>query len=201
MSSNQTKVALLCAYTLARAGHYGEAEALILSDGELSKTTEAMDLLARIRAEQGDEGEARRLWQEIQLIHPEHAPSRKALKALGKTAFVMPWKALCLLLAPLFLAAGMVVGFLLAERKGDWQVTWEGIPRTEELKALEAYRGRTERVLISTRFFSVPERLGHRALLSTYIAEAVGVVPEAVFIGDAPEATGERITLTLVRAR
>lgn len=201
MSSNQTKVALLCAYTLARAGHYGEAEALILSDGELSKTTEAMDLLARIRAEQGDEGEARRLWQEIQLIHPEHAPSRKALKALGKTAFVMPWKALCLLLVPLFLAAGMVVGFLLAERKGDWQVTWEGIPRTEELKALEAYRGRTERVLISTRFFSVPERLGHRALLSAYIADAVGVPPEAVFIGDAPEATGERITLTLVRAR
>ena len=201
MSSNQTKVALLCAYTLARAGHYGEAEALILSDGELSKTTEAMDLLARIRAEQGDEGEARRLWQEIQLIHPEHAPSRKALKALGKTAFVMPWKALCLLLVPLFLAAGMVVGFLLAERKGDWQVTWEGIPRTEELKALEAYRGRTERVLISTRFFSVPERIGHRALLSTYIAEAVGVPPEAVFIGDAPEATGERIKLTLVRAR
>lgn len=201
MSSNQTKVALLCAYTLARAGHYGEAEALILSDGELSKTTEAMDLLARIRAEQGDEGEARRLWQEIQLIHPEHAPSRKALKALGKTAFVMPWKALCLLLVPLFLAAGMVVGFLLAERKGDWQVTWEGIPRTEELKALEAYRGRTERVLISTRFFSVPERLGHRALLSAYIADAVGVPPEAVFIGDAPEATGERISLTLVRAR
>ena len=201
MSSNQTKVALLCAYTLARAGHYGEAEALILSDGELSKTTEAMDLLARIRAEQGDEGEARRLWQEIQLIHPEHAPSRKALKALGKTAFVMPWKALCLLLTPLFLAAGMVVGYLLAERKGDWQVTWEGIPRTEELKALEAYRGRTERVLISTRFFSVPERLGHRALLSAYIAEAVGVPPEAVFIGDAPETAGERITLTLVRAR
>lgn len=201
MSSNQTKVALLCAYTLARAGHYGEAEALILSDGELSKTTEAMDLLARIRAEQGDEGEARRLWQEIQLIHPEHAPSRKALKALGKTAFVMPWKALCLLLAPLFLAAGMVVGYLLAERKGDWQVTWEGIPRTEELKALEAYRGRTERVLISTRFFSVPERLGHRALLSAYIADAVGVAPEAIFIGDAPEATGERIMLTLVRAR
>ncbi len=201
MSSNQTKVALLCAYTLARAGHYGEAEALILSDGELSKTTEAMDLLARIRAEQGDEGEARRLWQEIQLIHPEHAPSRKALKALGKTAFVMPWKALCLLLVPLFLAAGMVVGFLLAERKGDWQVTWEGIPRTEELKALEAYRGRTERVLISTRFFSVPERLGHRALLSAYIAEAVGVVPEAIFIGDAPETAGESITLTLVRAR
>ena len=201
MSSNQTKVALLCAYTLARAGHYGEAEALILSDGELSKTTEAMDLLARIRAEQGDEGEARRLWQEIQLIHPEHAPSRKALKALGKTAFVMPWKALCLLLAPLVLAAGMVVGYLLAERKGDWQVTWEGIPRAEELKALEAYRGRTERVLISTRFFSVPERLGHRALLSTYIAEAVGVAPEAVFIGDAPETAGESITLTLVRAR
>lgn len=201
MSSNQTKVALLCAYTLARAGHYGEAEALILSDGELSKTTEAMDLLARIRAEQGDEGEARRLWQEIQLIHPEHAPSRKALKALGKTAFVMPWKALCLLLVPLFLAAGMVVGFLLAERKGDWQVTWEGIPRTEELKALEAYRGRTERVLISTRFFSVPERLGHRALLSAYIADAVGVPPEAVFIGDVPETAGESITLTLVRAR
>ena len=201
MSSNQTKVALLCAYTLARAGHYGEAEALILSDGELSKTTEAMDLLARIRAEQGDEGEARRLWQEIQLIHPEHAPSRKALKALGKTAFVMPWKALCLLLAPLVLAAGMVVGYLLAERKGDWQVTWEGIPRAEELKALEAYRGRTERVLISTRFFSVPERLGHRALLSTYIAKAVGVAPEAVFIGDAPETAGESITLTLVRAR
>ena len=201
MSSNQTKVALLCAYTLARAGHYGEAEALILSDGELSKTTEAMDLLARIRAEQGDEGEARRLWQEIQLIHPEHEPSRKALKALGKAAFVMPWKALCLLLTPLFLAAGMVVGYLLAERKGDWQVTWEGIPRAEELEALEAYRGRTERVLISTSFFSVPERLGHRALLSTYIAEAVGVAPEAIFIGDAPETAGESITLTLVRAR
>ncbi|MGN0887186.1 MAG: hypothetical protein ACI4RT_09390, partial [Candidatus Spyradenecus sp.] len=113
----------------------------------------------------------------------------------------MPWKALCLLLAPLFLAAGMVVGYLLAERKSDWQVTWEGIPRTEELKALEAYCGRTERVLISTRFFSVPERLGHRALLSAYIAEAVGVAPEAVFIGEAPEDAGESITLTLVRAR
>lgn len=201
MPNNNTKVALLCAYTLARAARYGEAEALILSDSELAKTTEAMDLLARIRAEQGDEGEARRLWQEIQLIHPEHEPSRKALKALGKTAVEVPWKALCLLLLPLVLAGGMVVGALLRSRERGWQVEWESLPRAAELEALSAYRGKVAQVLISTRFFSKPERLGNRALLTDYVAAAVGVAPEAVFIGQAPEEAGERIRVTLVEAR
>ena len=35
MPANNAKTALLCAYTLASARHYPEAEALILSDAEL----------------------------------------------------------------------------------------------------------------------------------------------------------------------
>ena len=45
MASN-AKTALLCAYALASARRYAEAEALILSEPEAAKTAEALDLLA-----------------------------------------------------------------------------------------------------------------------------------------------------------
>lgn len=195
MSSSNTKVALLCAYTLARAGQYGEAEALILSDGELAKTAEAMDLLARIRAEQGDVAEARRLWQEIQLRHPEHQPSREALKNLGRAAFPFPWKAMCLLLAPLTLGMGMVIGALLRSPPETWEKTWGGIPRQVELDELQAHRGRVDKVLLSSGFFADPARVTNRALLSQMVAEALNVPEQAIFIG---AGEGEEIRVRLL---
>lgn len=199
--ANNAKIALLCAYTLASAHRYAEAEALILSDGELAKTTEAMDLLARVRAEQGDVAEARRLWQEIRSLHPEHLPSRLALRHLGKPPRNLPWRALCCLLAPLTLALGMVLGALMAPRAAPpVALEWPALPAGTQLEALAPYRGRVARVCLSSAFFSDPARVAQRRVLSQLLADALGLAPSDVFLGEA--AMGQpadtlRVELTL----
>ncbi len=186
--ANNAKIALLCAYTLASAKQYTEAEALILSDGELAKTTEAMDLLARVRAEQGDVAEARRLWQEIQALHPEHRPSRLALRNLGRSARLRsPIAALAILVLPLVLALGVVIGAVLprpaAETRAElcWDVE---LPTAAHLETLEPYRGKVTSVCLSAPFFSDPSRVAHRALLAELIADRLDLAQSAIFIGE-----------------
>ncbi len=200
MASN-TKVALLCAYTLASAKRYSEAEELLLSDGELAKTIEAMDLLARIRSEQGDTAEARRLWQEIQTLHPEHVPSRKALRNLGKCPRVFPWRLFLSVGIPLILLIGACLGFWVSNARQQAQtVVWPGIPTGEMLQTLHDYQGRVGRVLVSSHFFSQTDHLKQRAVLTRLIGEALDLPASQLFIGEGcPEQSQETIILTLER--
>lgn len=199
--ANNAKIALLCAYTLASARRYAEAEALLLSDGELAKTTEALDLLARVRAEQGDVAEARRLWQEIQSLHPEHAPSRLALRNLGRPPRNVPWRALCCLLAPLVLMVGVALGMSLAPRPAPpVMMAWPAVPTGQQLGALTPYRGRVARVCLASAFFSDPARTAQRAVLAQLLADALGIATADVFLAEA--AVGQpadtlRVELTL----
>ncbi len=191
--ASDSKVALLCAYTLASAERYSEAEALILSDTELAKTPEAMDLLARIRTEQGDLAEARRLWQDIQSIHPEHKPSAVALKALSKHPHVLSCKARRTLLFVGALVLGLVLGGTCCSYFGSGRssplavVTWEQIPTGAQIQALTEYQGQVGRVYVTSSFFNHPKRVNQRALLTEYLASALAVPVEAIYLG-APQA-------------
>lgn len=185
--ANDAKIALLAAYTLARAQRYGEAEGLILSEPEVAKTPEGMDLLARIRLEKNDIPEARRLWQEILTIHPEFTAARTALKALGKPPIRIPWPMIAILFPPLTLAMGLVIGALLREPKPPTVFFWEHIPTSVELEQLRPCYGKTKQVRIASRFFSDPKRLGQRAVLTELFANALGIKQHDIFIAQAPE--------------
>lgn len=196
--ANDAKIALLAAYTLARAQRYGEAEGLILSEPEVAKTPEGMDLLARIRLEKNDLPEARRLWQEILTVHPEFDAARKALKALGKTPIRIPWAMIAILFPPLTLAMGLVIGALLREPKPPTVFRWERIPTSAELDQLRPYNTSTRTVRVASRFFSDPKRLGQRAVLTELFANALGVEQHQIFIGQAPDSFApEEIQVTL----
>ena len=172
MASDNAKTALLCAYTLACAKQYAKAEGLILSDTELAKTPEAMDLLARIRVEQGDLAEARRLWQEIQSLHPEHRPSQLALRNLDKPPRV-----------------GFLLGAFFMHREPDRIATfdWSTLPNRQALQQLEQYRGKAVRITLGSEYLSDPKRSAHRAVLTDMVSQALGVKPECVFLAQAPE--------------
>lgn len=185
--ANDAKIALLAAYTLARAQRYGEAEGLILSEPEVAKTPEGMDLLARIRLEKNDIPEARRLWQEILTIHPEFTAARKALKSLGKSPIQIPWKMIAVLFPPMTLAMGLVIGAILREPKQPTVFRWEHIPTSVELEQLRPYYNKVKQVRIASRFFSDPKRLGQRAVLTELFANALGIQQHDIFIAQAPE--------------
>lgn len=185
--ANDAKIALLAAYTLARAQRYGEAEGLILSEPEVAKTPEGMDLLARIRLEKNDIPEARRLWQEILTIHPEFTAAQKALKALGKPPIRIPWPMIAILFPPLMLAMGLVIGAILREPKQPTVFYWENIPTSAELDQLRPHYNSAKQVQISSRFFSDPKRLGQRAVLTELFSNALGVNQHDIFIAQAPD--------------
>lgn len=189
MASN-AKTALLCAYALASARRYAEAEALILSEPEAAKTAEALDLLARIRAEQGDAAEARRLWREILSAQPDNRAAKVALRNLGKRPRGdARWRWACAVAAALL--AGLGAGLLLrggaaAEPAEPVRLTWTGIPNARDLAALGAWKGQTARVTLGSAFFSDPARTAHRAVLTALVSQALGIPEEAVFLGKAP---------------
>lgn len=200
--ANNAKTALLCAYTLAKAKQYAEAEALILSHEELAKTPEAIDLLARIRLEEGDEAEARRLWQSIQAVYPEHAPSRTALKLIGKRPVKINWVSILAVLLPVLFCVGFFSGASITKAPQPYVTTiqWDKIPTQAKLDALSKYKGDVKRVCIASRFFSDPDRIFSRQLLAEYVGKALDLPTSAIFIGDAPEALGEdAITVDLLR--
>ena len=198
--ANDNKTALLCAYTLASAGRYSDAEALLLSGNEAARSVEAMDLLARIRVEQGDIPEARRLWQSIQSFRPEHAPSREALKALDRPSRILPFRHALVWALPLALALGVLAGMWFARPKAPVAVVWPGIPTGAHLEALSVHRGKVQRVLLSSDFFADARRVSHRELLAQYLADALGVAPGEVFISSAQAGQAEgTIRVELIR--
>ena len=200
--ANNAKTALLCAYTLAKAKQYAEAEALILSHEELAKTPEAIDLLARMRLEEGDEAEARRLWQSIQAVYPEHAPSRTALKLIGKRPVKINWVSILAVLLPVLFCVGFFSGASItkAPQPNVTTVQWDKIPTQAKLDALSVYKGDVKRVCIASHFFSDPDRIFSRQLLTEYVGKALDLPASAIFIGEAPEALGEEaITVDLLR--
>lgn len=212
--ANNSKVALLCAYTLAKAKRYADAEALLLSDHALTKTVEALDLLARIHAERGELAEARRIWQEIQTVHPEHEPSRRALANLGKAPRKNLWKGLTFAALIVGLLVGVLLGRMCTSAPAEapeeeppepvptvmkpGAIRWNGIPNSEQFALLQAYRGTVSRVLVSTDFFAEPKRVAHRAILAEMLGEALGIPKGAVFIGGgAPGESPETLLLEL----
>ncbi|MEG2415490.1 MAG: hypothetical protein RSB74_06190, partial [Kiritimatiellia bacterium] len=193
--TNSAKTALLCAYTLAKAERYVDAEELILSDVELAKTVEAMDLLARIRAEQGDVNEARRLWQEIQSIHPEYLPATRALNHLGKKPRGgSRCHRLTLVLSAL--AVGIVIGIFIyasgTPRIHAETIVWNRFPCSADFTSLAPYKGKVERLSLSSRFFA--EKGNSRAVLTSLLSTALNLSPHAIYIAGS---TQDAITLEL----
>lgn len=187
--ANSSKTALLCAYTLAKAGRFADAEELILSEPEVSRTAEAMDLLARIRAEQGNLPEARRLWQDIRIARPDYLPAKAALADLGKPPLrhrrFLTWGGGILATAAL-VAVGLLAGLRMAgSAPAGTKLLWPGIPTAAMLGELEAYRGQVRRVTLSSAFFADPSKVAQRSLLTGMIADRLELPPSAVFIGTA----------------
>ncbi len=201
MASN-SKVALLCAYTLASAKRYDDAEALILTDIEVSKTPEAMDLLARIRVEQGDRAEARRLWQEIQSIHPEHTPSRIALRNLDRPAPRLSATAKLYIALALTLLAGIFIGCFIGCPSASQErihLRWEQMATSADITALQAYQGKIERIIIASNFFDQARNIAQRNVLKELLASALGLAQEQVLIGSArPQTPADAIDLELI---
>jgi hypothetical protein len=195
--ASKAKTALLCAYTLARAKQFTEAEALILSHEDLAKTPEAIDLLARIRMEEGDESEARRLWQSILAIYPENESARAALKLMGKRPLHINWVAILAALLPAaFLLGGFLGATFLARTVTEVPhvfnvVEWETIPTQAKINELTPFKGATKRVCIASHFFSDPNKLFSRELLTDAIGKALDLPETAIFIGDAPESMSD----------
>ncbi len=194
MASNSTKTTLLCAYTLAKAKRYAQAEELILSESEVAKTIEAMDLLARMRAEQGDLVEARRLWQEIQELHPEHKPSRVALRNLNKKAHTStPLSRLCT--CAIVTLVGLILGFILASAitvaPPERYVTlnWPEIPSAAHLDQLDAWRGKVSEVKLSSSFFGDASRINNRRVLVDFITERLDLTEDAIYIATSATST------------
>jgi len=78
---------ILRSYALSTTGLYEEAEALLKSDADALKSVSGLDLLARLRVEQGDDISARRLWQQVLEMDPSNIRALAALRMLGT-----PWR-------------------------------------------------------------------------------------------------------------
>ncbi|MBQ9694326.1 MAG: hypothetical protein IJV69_06180 [Kiritimatiellae bacterium] len=201
--ANNAKTALLCAYTLAKAKQYAEAEALILSHDELSKTPEAIDLLARIRMEEGDLSEARRLWQGIQTVYPEHQPSRIALKLMGHRQIKVRWAMVWACLLPFAFIIGMLVALVtgLSSPVESVTILWDNIPTQAKVNALADYQGKVRRVYVASQFFSQPDKYISRAILTQMLAKRLDLPESAMFLGAATDdlsASAIRVELELL---
>ncbi len=79
---------LLHSYCLATAESYEEAERLLAANPDVAQSAAGLDVLARIRMEQGDEATARRLWRAVLEREPGHPGATAALGLLDN-----PWRA------------------------------------------------------------------------------------------------------------
>jgi type VI secretion system protein ImpK len=92
VANMMTQVLLSRATALARAGHYDSAE-LVLSGvaSPAGPTPEMLDLLARIRAQQGRLAEAQTLWNSAAHLQPENERYRAALARIATFQRTTPW--------------------------------------------------------------------------------------------------------------
>lgn len=210
MANNQSATVLLRAYTLAKAKRYSEAEALILSDAEVVKTPPAIDLLARLRFEQKDLIEARRLWEELLSSYPQYTPARRALKHFDRKSRWLTQRRLtaliALLLSLLCVGLGMYLQHLRAPTPTQAPLTppapityvWETLPRYADLQALSPHRGNIKRILLSSHLFAEPKAIARRQNLLESFTYALGLAPQHIFFAEAdPSDPQERVTLMI----
>lgn len=120
----------------AHAGNYSAAEALLRPGGDLPRDPPSLDLLARLRAQQGDHAGAESLWKIILKTEPGH-PSALAgiqrIRSLRSPALVRHAGALaaCLLLAAILL-------LLLQQRQTGERQTRELVELRQALTRQEA---------------------------------------------------------------
>ena len=76
------EVAILRAYAAASQGKYAEAEHLLSTVPEALEIPAGMDLLARIKFEQGSESTARHIWETLLAMDPANESARNALLAI-----------------------------------------------------------------------------------------------------------------------
>lgn len=99
---NTDDVILRC-YALSSTGLYNEAECLLTSDDAALKSAAGLDLLARLRVEQGDDVSARRLWKQVLEIEPGHEGALAAIRLLDTSWRIKAWGRL------VFRLSGMIV--------------------------------------------------------------------------------------------
>lgn len=203
MTNNQSSTVLLRAYTLAKAKRYGEAEALILSDNEISKTAPAIDLLARLRIEQNDRIEAHRLWEELLATHPNYLPARQALKYFDHKPSVFT-KRRCIIGGMILLfIIGIVIGMKISFNRVPQEKTpivyaWETFPRYTDLQVLQSHRGTIKRIFVSSHLFAEAKAAARRQNLLEILTHSLDLKPECIYFAQhESNASPERVTLTI----
>lgn len=199
-NSNSSTV-LLCAYTLAKAKHYAEAEASILSHPEIAKTPPALDLLARLRIEQNDFIEARRIWEDLLSTHPNYMPARNALKHFDTKPSKIKKTHLIIGAMLLLFGLGLFLGRSLTTSRiphvpTPIVYTFDTFPRYDELQQLQKHRGKIERISISSHLFANPTALARRNNLMESISHLLDLAPHSIYFApNISTASPEAITL------
>lgn len=100
---------------LARAGQYRDAERILsASGGEASSDAEALDLLARMRAQEGRLAEAENFWMRARQLEPDNAAYHDALRRVASTQRRSARRQIALPLAIcLVLTASLIGAFFL----------------------------------------------------------------------------------------
>lgn len=201
MTNNQrNSTLLLCAYTLAKAKRYAEAEAMVLSNLEIAKTPPAMDLLARLRIEQGDNIEARRLWEELTATYPDYLPAQQALKYFDTKPSKITKKH-CLIVAMLLLfGLGIFVGRLFNAPALPTPHTyqWSTLPRYVDLQSLQQHKGNVQRLSIKSHLFADPTALARRQNLIDSICHLLAIAPHQIYFAqNTPDASADAVIITI----
>jgi type VI secretion system protein ImpK len=139
ISSLLHQVTLARAADLARAGHYSEAEPLLSEAvGEDQAMPAALDLLARIRAQQGRLLEAEALWTRACQLDPTNEAYRAGLHRIANMqrrpvwlAFLSPWL-VGLVVVGIIIATGLFVRNSLSEWRASFQSELAGITAAQE---------------------------------------------------------------------
>lgn len=79
------------ATTLARAGNYQAAEEVLTAGTSQSDSAAGLDLLARMRAQQGRFGEAEALWQRATQLEPANPACAAGLRLAHRMHGLRPW--------------------------------------------------------------------------------------------------------------
>ncbi|MDO5461943.1 MAG: hypothetical protein Q4F99_00425 [bacterium] len=202
MANNyQSSTLLLCAYTLAKAKRYAEAEAMILSNAEISKTAPAIDLLARLRIEQGDIIEARRLWEELTATHPDYLPARNALKHFETKSTCFTKKRCVVIAMFLLLGLGIFIGHMLNSQPKiptPQVYTWATLPRYVDLQYLNSHKGNVKRLSITSNLFADPTALARRQNLIDTLTYLLKIEPHQIYFAqNTPEASADVVVITI----
>ncbi len=111
---------ILRSYVLSSKGLFNEAERLLTSDTSVLKSVAGLDLLARLRVEQGDVVSARQLWKQVLEIEPGHEGALTAIRLLDTPWRIKAWGRLVFRLSGLLIVTCFALygAFRLGEAGG-----------------------------------------------------------------------------------